>query len=117
MLFIILLGHEDFHKKLPALMSSNFGNIPSPTTDLTAFGHLKKNLMTILATCFLTVYSSFLQVTMTALCMGKFEYRPDPTSNYKVSCLESSSLQRGNVITKLAPSFFYESFSFLTIKD
>ena len=55
---------------MKAWMSSNFGQIPPPTPELSALVHLKKmmyNVVYTLAPSFLIGSSSFLQVTRTII--------------------------------------------------
>ena len=55
---------------MKAWMSSNFGQIPTPTPELSALARLKKllyNVVSTLAPSFLIGSSSYLQVTRTSI--------------------------------------------------
>ena len=55
---------------MKAWISSNFGQIPPPTPELSALAHLKKltyNVVNTLAPLFFIGSSSYLQVTMTSI--------------------------------------------------
>ena len=54
---------------MKAWMSSNFGQIPTPTPELSALAHLK-NCCIMLSPSFLIGSSSYLQVTRTSITSG-----------------------------------------------
>ena len=76
-------------------LDSKFGKIRPGTAELAALEHLEKSaqtyngrdVVTTLVTSFLHGSSSFLQVTRATIkSWMSFEFWPDPTTDYGVSC-------------------------------
>ena len=80
---------------IKALMSLNFGQIPPLTTELAAFEHLKMDVTTFFSVAINPVPFKLAGYEAMHNILGVFQFRPDWTICYRVSCpLVSKNIQQ-----------------------
>ena len=82
-IFFILAGKEDIHR---SLMSLNFGQIPPLTTELAALERLKNRCHHVISVDIDPIFFKLAGNKDMHNIMNEFEFRPDRTTDYGVSC-------------------------------
>ena len=68
---------------MKAWMSSNFGQIPPPTPELSALGRLKKSMYNVVSSGIFFILAG---KEDNHNISDKFEFQPDSTRNCRVTC-------------------------------
>ena len=80
-----LAGNDDIQKK-HTYMSLNFGQIPPLTTELAALERLKNRCHHVISVDIDPIFFKLAGNKDMHNIMNEFEFRPDRTTDYEVSC-------------------------------